>query len=159
MTYAHPRSRVCCALYCLWARYLLNEIDEAWQKAVEFLRDFYKRHEEKTAQLEFHIRPLDAHQIKGSGYVVDSLFSAKWASEKNSFEEVVKAAIKLGNDTDTTACIAGGIAGIKFGVNSIPIRWRENPKWADRCGSSAENLLGGEIFKPLLEKLIVKLHQ
>ncbi len=141
VTHAHPRSRVCCALYCLWSNNLLNEIDDAWEKAVEFLRDFYKHHEDKSAQLEFNIRPFDEHQINGSGYVVDSLFSAKWSCEKESFEETVKVAIKLGNDTDTTACIAGGIAGIKFGINSIPTRWREN-------------LRGKEIYEPLLEKLI-----
>ena len=141
VTHAHLRSRLCCALYCLWARYLLNEVEGAWEKAIEFLKRLYHQDEEKTAQMEFHIRPLDAHQIRGSGYVVDSLFSAKWAAEQDSFEKVVKAAVKLGNDTDTTACIAGGIAGIRFGVNSIPARWREN-------------LRGREIFDPLLKKLL-----
>jgi ADP-ribosylglycohydrolase len=37
----------------------------------------------------------------------------------------VKAAISLGNDTDTTACIAGGIAGLRDGVQHIPQRWME----------------------------------
>ncbi len=140
ITHAHLRSRICCALYCLWAKNLLNETGDEWNKAVEFLRDYYKNHTDKISQLEFNIKPDDEHKINGSGYVVDSLFSAKWACEKNSFEETVKAAIKLGNDTDTTACIAGGIAGIKHGVNSIPIRWRGN-------------LRGKELYEPLFEKL------
>ena len=142
VTHAHPRSLVCCGLYCLWAKYLLDEVDDAWNKAVEFTRDHYKIHEDKTSELEFHIRPDEEHKVNGSGYVVDSLFSAKWACEKDSFEEIVKTAIKLGNDTDTTACIAGGIAGIKFGVDSIPLRWREDVR-------------GKEIYEPLLEKLIM----
>jgi ADP-ribosylglycohydrolase len=141
VTHAHPRSRVCCALYCLWARYLLNDVNDAWSKAVEFARDCYKSHEDKFAQLESHIRPHDDHKISGSGYVVDALFSAKWACEKDSFEEVVKAAVKLGNDTDTTACIAGGIAGLKYGINSIPLKWREG-------------LRGKSLYEPLLDKLI-----
>lgn len=144
VTHAHPRSLVCCALYCLWARNLLNETGDEWNTAVEFLRDFYKHHEDKTAQLEFHVRPDEAHQISGSGYVVDSLFSAKQVCEQNSFEATVKAAIKLGNDTDTTACVAGGIAGIKYGANAIPLRWREN-------------LRGGEIYQPLLDKLMKRI--
>jgi len=53
----------------------------------------------------------------------------------------VKAAISLGNDTDTTACISGGMAGLKFGFNAIPKRWRDN-------------LRGKEIYAPLLEKLV-----
>ena len=39
---------------------------------------------------------------------------------QRNFEEIVKSAISLGNDTDTTACIAGGIAGLKFGLKAIP---------------------------------------
>ena len=59
------------------------------------------------------------------------------------FESTVKAAISLGNDTDTTACIAGGIAGLKFGINSIPERW-------------IDGLRGKELYLPLLEKLLLK---
>ena len=61
--------------------------------------------------------------------------------EKNSFEKVVKTAISLGDDTDTTACIAGGIAGLKFSINGIPERWKDN-------------LRGKEIYEPMLEKLL-----
>lgn len=141
VTHAHPRSRICCALYCLWARYLLNETGDEWNKAAAFLREHYKNHEDKTAQLEFHIRPDEEHQTNGSGYVVDALFSAKKVCEQNSFEAAVRAAIKLGNDTDTTACIAGGIAGIIFGVSAIPLRWREN-------------LRGKKLSEPLLDSLL-----
>jgi ADP-ribosylglycohydrolase len=35
----------------------------------------------------------------------------------------VRAAIAFGNDTDTTACVAGGIAGIRHGVGGIPKLW------------------------------------
>lgn len=31
--------------------------------------------------------------------------------------------IKLGGDTDTNACIVGGLAGLFYGKNSIPERW------------------------------------
>ncbi len=40
-----------------------------------------------------------------------------------SYEEAVKQAIALGDDTDTTACITGGLAGVKFGYDNIPSRW------------------------------------
>lgn len=39
------------------------------------------------------------------------------------YERVVKEAIRLGNDTDTTAAIAGGLAGLYYGCSSIPTRW------------------------------------
>ena len=40
-----------------------------------------------------------------------------------SYEESVKRAVLLGNDTDTTACITGGLTGIQYGLSGIPERW------------------------------------
>ncbi|MNP25890.1 ADP-ribosylglycohydrolase [compost metagenome] len=40
-----------------------------------------------------------------------------------SYEDAVKRAVALGNDTDTTACITGGLAGIRYGYEHIPQRW------------------------------------
>jgi ADP-ribosyl-[dinitrogen reductase] hydrolase len=41
----------------------------------------------------------------------------------DSFEEVIRKAISLGNDTDTTACVAGGLAGLRYGYQGLPINW------------------------------------
>ena len=57
--------------------------------------------------------------------MLDSLYSSKWALEQGGYELVVKKAISLGNDTDTTACIAGGLAGLRDGLEAIPERWLE----------------------------------
>jgi ADP-ribosylglycohydrolase len=35
------------------------------------------------------------------------------------------AAVNLGYDTDTTACIVGGLAGIYYGFEEIPSDWIE----------------------------------
>jgi ADP-ribosylglycohydrolase len=61
---------------------------------------------------------------QGSGYVVDSLWSAiRCVLATSDYEGCVRSAIALGNDTDTTACIAGGLAGIFYGEHGIPDRW------------------------------------
>ena len=53
---------------------------------------------------------------RGTGYVVDSFVSAVTVNRLGSYEAVVKQAISLGHDTDTTAAIAGGlIAGGALG--------------------------------------------
>jgi ADP-ribosylglycohydrolase len=57
------------------------------------------------------------------------------------YERVVKTAVSLGHDTDTTACVAGGIAGLRDGVGAIPVRWREG-------------LRGQELYQPLLRALL-----
>ena len=51
-------------------------------------------------------------QIKGSGYVVRSLEAALWCfSRTDSFEACVLLAANLGDDADTTAAVAGQLAG------------------------------------------------
>jgi ADP-ribosyl-[dinitrogen reductase] hydrolase len=65
-----------------------------------------------------------ADQIKGSGYVVDSLEAALWCyARHNDFREAVLEAVNLGDDADTTAAIVGQIAGATYGMAGIPPSW------------------------------------
>jgi ADP-ribosylglycohydrolase len=141
VTHGHLRSQVCCALYCLWARRVLAEAPDPWQAAVVALRTIYNAGTPEQAELEFHIRPDEPPDGRGSGYVVDCLRSARLALAAGSYEQVVKAAIALGHDTDTTACVAGGIAGLRDGVRAIPERWRAA-------------LWGQELLAPLRDRLL-----
>ncbi|WP_284195550.1 ADP-ribosylglycohydrolase family protein [Chitinimonas prasina] len=141
VTHGHARAQLCCALYCLWARAILNEVDEPWTYAVAVLRTMCGDGSEEQAELEFYIRPDDEMDGRGSSYVVDSLRSARTALAADGYEAVVRAAIRLGNDTDTTACLAGGLAGLRGGLDDIPLRWREK-------------LRGRALFLPLLEQLL-----
>ena len=145
VTHGHLRAKLCCALYCLWARRILQNGENAWESAVETLCEIFSEGTIERTEFETRIFPKDAiFDVKGSGYVVDSLRAARWANGNKTYEETVKAAISLGDDTDTTACIAGGIAGLKFGINSIPERWRDN-------------LRGKKTYEPLLEKLLERI--
>ena len=141
VTHGHPRSQVCCALYCLWARRILEGALDPWADAVTTLRDVYGEEVSWLGELEFHVRPDEEPSGQGSGYVVDCLRSARWAVTRGPFEQVVRAAIRLGRDTDTTACVAGGIAGLRDGVGAIPTRW-------------SQQLRGQELATPLLESLL-----
>lgn len=59
--------------------------------------------------------------IKGSGWVVESLEASLWAFHtSNSFEETVLKAVNLGDDADTTGAIAGQLAGAYYGFDAIP---------------------------------------
>lgn len=141
VTHGHLRSQVCCALYCLWARRLLDCFPDAWNDAVTTLRTIYTTTSKAYAELEWQVRPDDVPEGQGSGYVVDCLRSARLAVKYGSYEDVVKGAIGLGHDTDTTACVAGGIAGIRDGLGAIPARWMQA-------------LRGKDIAEPLLQQLI-----
>jgi ADP-ribosylglycohydrolase len=141
VTHGHLRAQVCCALYCLWARRSLEEATDSWTAAVASLRAILFTGTRGREELEWSIRPDDPSEGAGSGYVVATLRSARWAQDAGSYEQVVKAAIGLGRDTDTTACVAGGIAGLRDGAAAIPARWREA-------------LRGSELLQPLLDALL-----
>jgi ADP-ribosyl-[dinitrogen reductase] hydrolase len=140
VTHGHPRSQVCCALYCLWARHELGGEPMAWDAAVRELRSIYPISGTHRVELEEHVLPAMEATPTGMGYVVDSLASARAACECGSYEEIVQAAVAFGNDTDTTACLAGGIAGIRHGRAGIPPRW-------------AHSLRGRNILDPLLDEI------
>lgn len=123
VTHAHLRSQVCCALYCLWARRELQKHTSPWESAVATLRAIYRRDPAALEELETHVQPNRAPGGKGTSYVVDSLHSARLACQEPDFETIVRRAISLGNDTDTTACLAGGIAGIRHGISGVPSDW------------------------------------
>ncbi|MEM9380487.1 MAG: ADP-ribosylglycohydrolase family protein [Planctomycetota bacterium] len=142
-THGHVRSRVCCALYCLWARRLLGGVEDPWTSAVAALRGVYGDGRDVRA-----LEELDGHVARGmpaggSGYVLDTLHSARYALERPTYAEVVRGAIRLGRDTDTTACVAGGLAGVRDGIEGIPKRWRDA-------------LRGSALLTPLLEGLLAR---
>jgi ADP-ribosyl-[dinitrogen reductase] hydrolase len=63
-------------------------------------------------------------EIKGTGYVVDSLEASIWCfMHTNSFEAAILKAVNLGDDADTTAAITGQIAGAYYGMERIPEHW------------------------------------
>jgi ADP-ribosyl-[dinitrogen reductase] hydrolase len=79
--------------------------------------------------------------IRGSGYVIDSLEAALWCfAHTSSFEEAILRATNLGQDADTTAAICGQIAGAHYGVTGIPSRWLDWLLMSDKIRELANRL-------------------
>jgi ADP-ribosylglycohydrolase len=78
----------------------------------------------------------------GSGYVVDCFWSA-WDAFRaaDSYRESIERAIGFGHDTDTTAAVAGGLAGAYWGIGGIPADW-------------LSGMRGRDIAQPLIERLL-----
>lgn len=133
VTHAHPRVQVASSIYLLVARALLR--GEAPRPAIAWatatLSDLFKDSPERRSLIAscfVHKEGL------GRAYVADSLVSALTALEQGtSFRDVVELAIGYGFDTDTTAAIAGGLAGIHYGAAAVPEEWlaavRATPGW------------------------------
>ena len=65
-----------------------------------------------------------ADEVRGSGYAVAALEAALWCFDRTAdFEACILAAANLGEDADTTAAIAGQIAGAFYGAAGIPPAW------------------------------------
>jgi ADP-ribosyl-[dinitrogen reductase] hydrolase len=65
-------------------------------------------------------------EIRGSGYVVESLEAALWAFYNTfSYEDGCLLAVNLGDDADTTGAVYGQIAGAFYGCSEIRSDWRE----------------------------------
>ncbi len=124
VTHGHITNQVCCALYCLWARSMLQgqEANAAYAYAVTTLSSYYKD-SAYGRDLQTVVRPTEDPTTDGSGYIVATLNAARIALEETNYEAVVKRAISYGHDTDTNAAVAGGLAGIRDGVDGIPSRW------------------------------------
>ena len=81
-------------------------------------------------------------QIRGSGYVVQSLEAALWCfSQTDSFAACVLLAANLGDDADTTAAIAGQVAGAFYGESGIPAPWLHTLTMGEQIGQWAEQLV------------------
>lgn len=79
--------------------------------------------------------------VQASGYALHSLEAALWSvGRSGSFEEAVLTAANLGEDADTTAAIAGQLAGAIWGAGGIPTRWLEQLAWRDRIRAMSERL-------------------
>ena len=87
-------------------------------------------------------RSKEPPDIAGTGFVVQSLEAALWAfSKADDFEKGCLLAVNLGDDADTTGAVYGQIAGAYFGMDGIPLRWRERLVLDDTIVRFADALL------------------
>ncbi|MGI4871541.1 MAG: ADP-ribosylglycohydrolase family protein [Janthinobacterium lividum] len=142
VTHAHIRSVVACFIYVEMARQLLLGLDilDAYQAMQQTVNEFLVPGTlvEEAELLQFHRilqlrrEPYDGQpladcledKISSSGYVVHTLEAALWCLLRySSYPETVLAAVNLGDDTDTTGAVAGGLAGLAYGEGAIPAEW------------------------------------
>lgn len=133
LTHGHPISQIACGLYCDMANELMNgkTIAEAIGHAALLKDSWYGIKEEFSPWLpkfDFMnagiLAALPEKAIRSSGYVVDTLQAALWCLLiTDSYSQCVLKAVNLGDDTDTVGAVAGGLAGILYGAESIPEDW------------------------------------
>jgi ADP-ribosylglycohydrolase len=149
LTHAHPNCQVACALYVIVSRSLLDRPDGDPEVALALSVDRLWAAYDGQPAFASVLRGLLAYRARlrkpGGGWVLDSFWSA-WAcfAMASSYRDTIERAVRLGHDTDTTACIAGGLAGIRWGMDEatggIPRDW-------------LAGLRGRDIVDPLVARL------
>ncbi len=135
VTHGHARSTLGCFLYLLVARGLLRgkAPAEAYAQARDMANHWlhtqakgpaFREWPRYAAFLDGSLPVLAEAEIQSSGYVVHTLEAALWCLLRHdTYAATVLAAVNLGQDTDTTGAVAGGLAGLAYGEAGIPAEW------------------------------------
>lgn len=135
LTHYHLRAALACLFYLIMVDELGRGKDPvaAYRDTRARMHQFFhtyptfareQSHFNRLMEKDIRGVPMDA--IRSDGYVIHSLEAAVWCLLRHDhYAGVVLEAVNLGEDTDTTAAIAGGLAGLYFGRDNIPSDWIE----------------------------------
>ena len=125
LTHAHRCSINGCIIYSYILRELIeNPSRESVERGIAKAYAIVGEDTRYSRIFNGSIFSADIDSIKGNGFVVNSLEASIWClMNTDSYRDCVLKAINLGDDTDTTAAIAGSLAGALYGYSSIPQNW------------------------------------
>ena len=135
LTHNHKRACIACGLYFFCVKSILfdeGNLNKKLQKGIYDGFTYYERDMKLLEEATCYSRTLDIEefaktnvdQIESSGYVVDSFEAAIWSLvTTDSLKDCLLKAVNLGDDADTVGAIAGGLAGLYYGYESIPEDW------------------------------------
>lgn len=119
-----------CYIYTKYIAFLLSGKDKIKSynllKKVDYSMFSKKSRNSYKRILENNIFNYKLKDINSTDNIVDSLEATMWCFLKaNTYEEIVIAAVNLGDDTERIGALAGSLAGIYYGYKNIPTRWLE----------------------------------
>jgi ADP-ribosylglycohydrolase len=133
MTHRHIRSVIACFYYLEFARQILQQRDksEIYADLQKEITDFLISKKVDNKQISYFDRLLSGNivdlsedDVFSDGYVLHTLEASVWClMTTDNFKDAVLKAVNLGEDTDTTGAVTGGLAGLYYGFESIPQEW------------------------------------
>lgn len=126
LTHAHERSKIACVLYIEMAKSMIENDDLTMEEHISTACDKIKEHYNDSDELK-HFEKIfnnDLDDLSGKGYVIYTFeVVVHCLLTTDNYADAVLKAVNIGGDTDTNAAICGGLAGIYYGYDSIPIDW------------------------------------
>jgi ADP-ribosyl-[dinitrogen reductase] hydrolase len=133
ITHAHIRAVIACFIYIEFALCLVKGVDkfDAYESVCAEVSMFLQAKKINQQEIDLFNRILNRNvyeltedEISGSGYVLHSLEASLWSLlTTENYHDAVLRAVNLGEDTDTTAAVTGGLAGLLYGFDNIPNHW------------------------------------
>lgn len=125
LTHNHEVSHECCRVYLAMARLImLNPNDRLWESLYKVFSPYDGHYEHFTALLD---DDTAYENLTSTGFVVDTLACTFYClTHTHSYKECVLMAVNMGGDADTLAAVAGGLAGMMYGIGGdkgIPEEW------------------------------------
>lgn len=150
ITHGHIRSVIACFYYLEFARKLIARKDkfEAYKNLQNKITAFLVSLPVSPAEIALFDRLLKHNiyeqreeNIQSSGYVLHTLEASIWCLlTTENYSDAVLKAVNLGEDTDTTGAVTGALAGLLYGVDSIPERWIKQIARSNDIDNLAERL-------------------
>jgi len=135
ITHGHIRAVMACFYYLEFAKQLIEgkskfEIYKDLQTSIpSFFENIGIESTELThfdRILKANIAELPLYEIRSGGYVIETIEACIWCLlNTENYKDAVLKAVNLGHDTDTTAAVTGGLAGLLYGFDEIPQEWVE----------------------------------
>src|SRR5665648_70840 len=154
ITHGHIRSIIACFYYLEFAKQLFEKKDkfEIYEDLKKEMTDDLLLFSDTPSEIEVYNRllkgniyELSEEKIHSSGYVVHTLEASIWCLlTTDNYKDAVLKAVNLGEDTDTTGAVTGGLAGLLYCVGDIPKRWIDKLARRDDIDDLAERM--GEKF-------------
>lgn len=150
ITHGHIRSVIACFYYLEFARQLLESKDKwaIYRNLQTLVPAYLNELEINPEEIElfsrlFHedISLLSVNEIQSSGYVLHTLEASIWCLlTTDNYANAVLKAINLGEDTDTTGAVTGGLAALLYGLENIPENWKKQLARHDDIDDLTERL-------------------
>lgn len=155
LTHAHLRSKIACGLYYFMVAAILDATADAslidlLQRGVTEGWKFYALQNTDPSELAHYshlldlryFAALDKSAIPSTGYVVHALEAAIWSlTTTDNYVDCTLRAVDLGSDNSSAAAIAGGLAGLYYGVEDIPSGWLQSIAQKDWICTMCEHMV------------------
>ena len=171
ITHAHAIGLICCGLFALTLReWLIRENSEA--KLIDIVRRAFEKGRQTYTRMgeDFstyindpayfddpgEIMEKSANELPAWGYALNTWNIALWSLlNTDNYRDCVLKAVNLGGDADTNASVAGALAGVIYGKETIPQDWIDkllNKQLLDKIADKFTRKLFGAPQKTLIDQ-------